>query len=680
MAKKDTDDIVKQAHDFYKLMEDREAENYRLWIEDVKFANGNSDNNWQWSEQERRDREAAKKPVLTVNKIKQHNRQIINDGRQNKMEIVVKPAHGGATKETADIIERVIRRIQRRSDAQTAYNIAEEFSVEGGLGYFTLETDYVDDESLSQEILIKPKRNPLTVYMDGDEFDGSDAMNAIEIEDYPKSVFKQKWPGVDAISVDFAADKSSKWETEDKIRVAKYWKVTESNIMLYFDQNGDVVKDDGTNDELIAYLKADPNTKKRKSKKRKVKYYIIAGHKKIDEYEWAGSYIPIIRMVGDEKIIDGEVIRSGNTRDMKSSQRIYNYELSTNQEFKKIQSKIPWLVALEAIPEPFAKYWETADDVNHAYLPWLHRDSDGNPIPAPSRIQPPMPSQAYLEGMRSASEDMQAVTGQFDAAMGNNVNEQSGVAVQKIQNRNQTNTFHYEDNKARALKFAGVQLVELIPLVIDVKTIVKMLGEDDKEEEAVLDPNQPQSYTEQQDPMTGKVQKIFNPGVGKYEVDVQVGQAYGTRRQEGFAAMSEIAARNPEFMNRAGDIYWEAADFPMADKIAERYAPPGGQDGKPVDPMVAQLQQQLQAVQGALADKSAEEEKIRIEKEKVEVDKYNAETNRLKEMALGLTPEQRAAIAYQLMRDMSMNQMNQPEQPMQQQAPMMPQQPIGPAG
>jgi len=154
MAQKD-EDIVKEAHKRFARCEDREQENRELFIADLKFANADPDNGYQWDEDMLKKRTLDKRPALTINKVKQHNRQITNDARQNKPSIKVQPIDNGADKRTADVFNGIIRHIEAASTAETAYDTAAEFAVDAGLGYWRITTDYASDDSFDQEIFIK---------------------------------------------------------------------------------------------------------------------------------------------------------------------------------------------------------------------------------------------------------------------------------------------------------------------------------------------------------------------------------------------------------------------------------------------------------------------------------------------------------------------------------------------
>jgi hypothetical protein len=206
----------------------------------------------------------------------------------------------------------------------------------------------------------------------------------------------------------------------------------------------------------------------------------------------------------------------------------------------------------------------------------------------------------YMEGMRVASEEMKMASGQYDASLGQKSNETSGRAIMARQREGDNATFHFIDNVARAIRYTGKILVDLIPKVYDTARVVRILGEDGKDDEAHIDPALPQAVQQQQDPMTGAIKEIYNPSVGRYDVNVAVGPSYGTKRQEAFEAFNEMSARYPQLMAVAGDLIMKAADYPMADQIAERLEktlPPGLADPKDGQaPIPPEALQQLQAL------------------------------------------------------------------------------------
>src|SRR5690242_19719028 len=97
------DPIVKEAKDRFARCDDAESNFRKLFVEDMKFANGDPDNNWQWPDRIRQSRDGDARPCLTINKVRQHNLQIINDAKQNKPSIKTLPIDGQADIQIAKI-------------------------------------------------------------------------------------------------------------------------------------------------------------------------------------------------------------------------------------------------------------------------------------------------------------------------------------------------------------------------------------------------------------------------------------------------------------------------------------------------------------------------------------------------------------------------------------------------
>jgi hypothetical protein len=669
--------LVAECHKIFGLCEDAEAATRKLWKEDLRFANGDPDNGYQWDDVMLKKRDLEFRPSLTINKVKQHNRQITNDARQNKPCIRVYPVDGGADKKTAEVFNGVIRHIEANSSADTAYDMAGEFAVDAGLGYWRVTTEYASDDSFDQEIFIKPVKNPLNVYLYGyNEPDGSDATRGFVFDDMPKDQFEAAYPDCEPIG--WPLDGGTSWLTKDTIRVCEYFKIVEERDTLIAGPDGQtkllsVIKkeaEEGMGKEAgkaaVEALLADPELRSRSVSVRKCKWYKVAGDKIIDRKDWAGKYIPIVRVIGDEIEIDGKVDRKGQTRSLKDAQRMYNFWTSSAVEFVALQGKQPYLAPAEAIAGNEA-FWDNLNTQNNPYLPYNSVDGNGNPIPAPQRQQPPVMAQAYMQGMQIASEEMKMASGQYDASMGAKSNETSGRAIMARQREGDKATFHFIDNVARSIRFTGKILVDLIPKIYDTARVLRILGEDGKEDEAQIDPQQQQSVVEQKD-ATGAVKEIYNPTVGRYDVTVAVGPSYGTKRQEAFQALTELSSRNPQLMQIAGDIIMRAADFPMAEQLAERLERTVPAELKDDDkkeapsPEVVQLQEQLKQFSEALTNAAAEVDKLEAEKgdktAEIEVKRvtantgaYEAVTRRLVALGPLLNPAEVQTLAAETQRE-----------------------------
>lgn len=630
--------ILKEARSRFTRCQNWEATARGRYVDDVKFSEGDSDNLYQWPEDIRSRMSDDKRAMLTINKTNQHILDVLNDARQARVAIKIRPTGDGATVEAAEVYMGVVRHIEYLSNAASAYQHGLACGTRGGIGYWRLTTGYANDDSFDQEIFIRRVRDPLTIYLDPEiqEFDGSDAkfgfvFTELVKDDHPELKDVQG-------NTDFGP---TSWVRENMIRQAEYFRRVEhkERLLAYpdrADESGETMKVARESDlepQIVKMLVKMTGTRVRTIKTHKVEWFKIIGDTITEENEWPGIYIPIIRCVGEETVIDGELDRKGLTRALKDPQRMFNYNASGSVEFGALQSKSPWTAPADAI-EGYETYWNNANTDNFSVLPWNHMDDEGTPIPEPKRQNPPMSAPVFIEGMNASAEWMRMVSGQYQADMGAPSNERSGVAITARQRQGDNATFHFLDHQSTAIRFTGKQLVDLIPKIYDTPRILEILNESGDRKKIRVDVNADQALQKtQQD--RDKVEAIFNPRVGKYEVTADVGPAFATRRQEAWEAYVQILTQNKELVGVIGDLAFKMADFPGAEEVAQRLkrmVPQQALEDGPSPDLLA-AKQQIEALQGLvkevaqkLADKTAEHLN---DQEKNAVSAYDAQTKRL---------------------------------------------------
>jgi hypothetical protein len=641
--------VILEAKERFKRAQDWETNFRRLFVVDSKFAYGDSDNGWQWPDDIRRDREVNKRPALTIPIIQTHLNLIKNDARQNKPSIKISPTDNEASFESAQIYEGLIRDIEYKSHAQDIYDDVGDDQVDGGIGYCRLEQYYPDEKSFDQALRISPVPNALSVYLDCDIKlkDGSDAKWGFVFDETPRKEFEREYPDVDldAISNGVSFDANDDWVRQDYVRTAEYYRILFKSDTLYWVRDGQGNESTflaseapkGFKDTLEA---PGTDSKTRDVKTKQLEWYKIAGNAIIKrDTKRKGNYIPIARAVGIEKVISGQLERKGFVRSLKDSQRMYNYHASGAVEYGALQTKTPWTGAAAAF-EGNEVAWNNANRDNAAYLTFKHLDSEGNPLPEsalPRRIDPPTSAAVMIKGMEDASTQMQMITGQYAAQQGAPSNEKSGKAIQERQRQSDIATYLFVNNLAIMIRHLGRMIVDLVPHIYDTKQVINILGKDGTQQMVQLDPKQEDPYSSTT--VEGVEQVLFNPAVGKYEVQADIGPAYSTQRQEAYNAFVQIITGAPALIDEIGDLMFRSADFPLADKIAERLrrkieanAPYLLKDGA-TNPQMAQMQAALTQAQGQvgeliqkLAEKNLE---LKDKQEDRNIRSYEAESHRL---------------------------------------------------
>lgn len=666
MADKDND-ILSEARTRLTLAIGAYSESRESELEDLKFASGSPDNKWQWPSDVLATRGSVQgqainaRPCITINKLPQHIKQVTNDQRQNRPSGKVIPVDDHADPEVAEIFDGLIRHIEYISDADVAYDTACEAQVTFGEGYFRILTDYCDDDTFDQEIKIGRIRNSFGVFLDPFAQDptGADANWGFITQDLSHDDYERTWPDakvVSSLTAEGVGDASlGAWLGDKTVRIAEYFWVDFIPKTLNMYGNGESFFADSPQAREFGSVGIKP-IKTRKVQARKVRWIKTNGFEVLEEREWAGKWIPIIRVIGNEVEVDGQIHISGLIRNAKDAQRMYNYWCSQEAEMLALAPKAPF-IGYAGQFEGFESQWKTANINNWPYLevnPDV-TDGAGAVLPLPQRSTPPMAQAGLIQAKMGASDDIKSTTGQYDSSIGAESNEKSGKAILARQRQTDTGTFHYVDNLARSVRHCTRQIVDLIPKIYDTQRIARIVGIDGEVDHVDIDPTQEMPVKEIKDQDTGKtIKKIYNPGIGKYDVCVTTGPSYMTKRQETSEMMVDLSNGNNDPTVSLVMKYFaiKNADFPEAQEFAEimkKLLPPGLIDGDDESPEVAQAKQQMEQMgqqieqmQGLLQNvgKSLEAQNAANEQMKLKIQAYDAETKRISATAAGMSMEQ----------------------------------------
>lgn len=668
--------IITEAKDRFKRAQDWESEFRALAITDTKFANADTDNAWQWDSDLKQGREDVNRPCLTVNKTQQHVLQITNEARKNKPAIVVKPVGEKVSAKAAQIWEGLIRSIERNSGAQTIYDDATESQTTCGIGYFRINHAFVDDATFDQEIVIAPVRDHMSCLLDCDikQKDGSDAGWGFIFDDQNRKEFEKLNPAIPlpSMTTQMSLDEAQGWITKESVRICEYYRIrqTEDELIWVQNENGESatfkrseIPERWRGDALDEYEKGNKGLfKKRKIKRRRLEWFKIMGNTIVERQKLAGKYVPIIRIVGREKRIEGKLHRTGIVRALKDMQRMYNYNSSGQVEVVALQTKSPWLVDARAI-EGNEDAWNRANVQNASALVWKGWDAKlAAPIPEPKRVDPPVPSSGFMEGMKIASAEMEMVTGQYQAQREQPRLEKTPQAINQRVNVGETATFDFIDNVAIAIRHAGNVIMDLAPHIYDTQRVVKILAKDGTMSDVLIKPDAEEAHQESKSPEEEEVKVLFNPKIGRYAIEADVGPAYASQRQAAWDAFVQIVSSAPELMGVIGDMMFLSADFPNADKIAERLRkeiealkPYLFDEG--LGPQMAKLQADLNNAQSEVAEllqKLAEANlRLRGRDEKRDIESHRAESDRMKVILdkVPLSPDEMRALVHQMVED-----------------------------
>jgi hypothetical protein len=615
------DELLRQALEDYEAAYEFQRANIDEANEDLRFRRGRKEDQWDAAALEVR----ADRPCLVINTIPQFIRQVTGDMRQMRPAIKVNPVDSRGDIKTAQNIAGMVRYIENRSFAKHVYTTAGDSQVACGIGHWRVTTEYASSTTFNQELRISGIKDGVSVLWDPDAEmpTKENAMFCHVPSDISRRKFKKKYPDANAEGFAFAMEHSGdSWYSGDSIRVSEYWlkKPIKRSLVLAPDGSIDDITDqtEGFTKEQLAeatmfYEKQGYRFEQRDS--FKVCRYLITANDILEEMDWPGPDIPIIPCIGEEVFIGREVYRHGVVRYARDPQRMVNYYASADAETTALQPKAPYMATLKQVQNHMDQ-WETANTQNHSVLIY---DSDPQANGPPQRVQPPVPSQAIQLGKQQALDDMKRVIGIYDPGLGQKSNETSGKAIIARQQEGDTGTFVYIDNFNMAIQRTGQILLGLIPHIYDTQRQMRIIGVDGKE--SVVDINKPVIEDGQE-----FIQNDVT--VGAYDVTLDVGPSYSTKRQEAKEGMREFIQAFPESAPVLGDLYAKGQDWPNAEEIGERLEvmqPPAikqmleqkkqeeNPDAEPDPGMQAQQAEQQKAQQAQEMLQAASMEKIKLE-------------------------------------------------------------------
>jgi hypothetical protein len=528
-------------------------------LEDLKFGAGD-----QWPVTLQNSRNLESRPCITVNKVDNYCRQVSNQQRQQRPRIKVHATNTHEDMVDAQTISGIIRHIEVNSNADHAYDNAFEYAVRMGWGYMRVRTDYISEDSFDQEIYIDPVDNPFTVYFDPNSVapDGSDADRCLITTMMLKEEFRKLYPDADDGGTSFTqrgtGDSQSEWITKEDIRLAEYYYTVREKATLYLLSDGTATFADDK--DFYKRLEAYGITvvDKRDSFKKTIKYCKMTAVEILEERDWAGKYIPIVPVYGRHIVIGDKRKKFGMIRYAKDPQRMYNFWQTAITEGVALAPKAKWLIA-EGQDEGHESDWANANIKSFPVLRYKQTDIDGRPAPVPSRLQPEPPQAGIMAAAMGVDNDIKNIMGVFDPAQLGQGNI-SGKALNGQQQQVDLTNFDYYDNLTRSISHVGKICLDLIPKIYDTERVMRIIGDDGK----------PELLTINQIDSVGRV--LNDISVGQYDVVMETGPGYNSKRQEAVDNMLPLLAAAPELMQVAGDLVFRNMDWPGADIIADRLA------------------------------------------------------------------------------------------------------------
>ena len=624
--------FIDRIHKKFKEYSEIWDRQYKLSMEEMLFLTPEG----QWPADLRNARTG--KPTIASDRLNAQIKQICNQQRENRPAINVHAVNNEADEDCANVIQGLMRHIEYESKADLAYDLAFEHAVQGGIGYIRLRTEF-EPGKFDQHVIIEPIPNPFLCLPDPHfkQIDGSDIEDCFLVDYLTFDEFKEQYPDAEMSKVHHYGSwlplsmKNPDWFDRERKStvVVEYLAKEYMNVPIVKLKSGAVKDKAKCSDKELKNILAE-----RIDKRPIVKWYKICCNEILEETEWIGQDIPVIPVFGDCILANGQRIYGGIVRNSKETQSMLNIVKTVTLELIAKAPKNPWIVAEGSIDD-HKDEWSQVNQLDLPYLTYkVQKEGDPNPLPPPQRQVAEPPVQGMLAVMNILENDIKATNAMWDPTMGEKMsNDQSGMAIKALQTAGSVAHYNFSDNLTRALRILGKQLLYLIPKIYSEERVIRIIGIDDEPRLVTIN-----GVPVDTDNATGEdregVAKVFDITVGEYDVTVDSGPSFQTKREENLNKLLTLAARMPQLMGVAGDIIASQMDFPAAPKLVERLekALPPQLQPKPKDgqqdtnALNQQLQQAHQIIQQLTQTLQQETQLADVNQLKLKIAQLNAQT------------------------------------------------------
>lgn len=580
--------LAKKVRDRIKKWDDDWRFNKDQYHEFVSFVMGS-----QWTEDESKLFIDYKKIPLSFNKLAPLINHLLGEQRMNTPNLQVVPDEG-VSAETAQVREALIKDISLNSNAKIVYQEAFQQAAIGGFGAYMIDTEYDNENSFDQVIVIRSIKDPTWCYWDLSakspcKTDGMYAGFRTRMSRrqfaalYGKDIEQQ-------IGSDSNYDEGSAtgwiFSNDNEITVIEDYEREYDTQTIYQLSNARVVDSkeykalerveiDGKkylmdNGELVTVFH------ERETHKYKIKHRKIAGDFLLEETDFPSEQLPVI-FVDQNSYIDksGKQICRPFVKDARDAQRYINYLGTQSAYLMRVSRYDQFLVSKANVRSPDTEaIWRDPATAQGGLV--YDNAPDGS---VPIQLRPPELSPSLISQYQRALADIEQCTGMYSTQMGEDGNEVSGTAIDARTKRGNKNTYVPFDSLNRSIACGGQIIDEMIPFIYDAERKMMLNMPDSGMTKVTLN--------KQVDDYGSQVENDMK--TGHYKVRLLPGASFEGQKQENLQSIQTVLQADPTLFRLLADLYVD--NLPMANNIEMRnrlrtVVPPeiveAGKTGKPI--------------------------------------------------------------------------------------------------
>ena len=429
-----------------------------------------------------------KKPVIEFNILAAYVSRLLGEFAKHEPSIEVRQGTGIAIDpEIISIVEGHIRHINYEANKNNCdYEVYKDL-LSGGYSVVKIFTDY--ENSMSFEKVIKKARvfDPTMCGFDPMARFAHKGDGKYSFELFPKNVedFTREYPGIDISSVSFNRDiEGFNWSYlnseggefllmgeyyEKKLKKAKIVELSNKRVMTV--KNYEKLQAYWETEQFIEQI---PKVigKSRTTEIETVDRLLVIESEVFDKKETDFTYLPHVFVDGDSMIL-----QDGSNNNTYQFTKPYVYHGKGIQDLKNFSGQClgnylenlvmhKFIIKKEALPQE-EDYLNAIQDHQHANTIVVNAYSENNPdkpIPEPIREVVNVPAPPEVMGTFTQTDQAsQMILGTFDAALGINDNQLSGVSVIESASQSNATAFPFVVGYLQAETQCAMIMIDLMP-------------------------------------------------------------------------------------------------------------------------------------------------------------------------------------------------------------------------
>ncbi|WP_339050231.1 hypothetical protein [Rickettsiella endosymbiont of Xylota segnis] len=351
----------------------------------------------------------------------------------------------------------------------------------GGFSAMKVWTEYQHEKSFDQVIKIGRVFDPTLVGFDPLAAlpHKGDGRYCFELIPKTKEEFQKEYPDIDLSTLKFSSNlKGFNWSyqnQQEKILLLcdYYVKKKKSKKLLRLSNGHTLLSEDykklkhywqeiGRLDQIPTIIE------ERSTSLETINRYRLIESTVLSHEETSYQFLPIV-------YVDGNSIRLSNHGQTKQVTRPYVYHAVGNQKLKNFAGQClanelenmvmhKWKVAAEAIPEKYLEAYINPQKASVLVYNAFQEGSQGTiPLPPPQEVGRVSAPPEIIQTFTSSDATMQSILGSYDASLGINNNQLSGVAIVEGATQSNAAAMPYVVSFLQSLNQVAQIIIDLIP-------------------------------------------------------------------------------------------------------------------------------------------------------------------------------------------------------------------------